>query len=282
MKIENSQYKSFGNVIKVTTDNYQLMITTDIGPRVIYFGDENYNLFYEDIDNNINFTNDFIKEKYGEDARWDIIGGHRLWKAPEFNDTYSIDNKPYEYNIENNVITLSAKNSAIDIEKIIEIKINENNVELKHTIVNFGDEVVNVANWPLTVLRAGGELSIEMNNLDMGLLPANNLVLWSYTDLQDSRLKFENNTMFVKQDENAQSNFKIGMYSKKGLAKYKVDGYTFVKEFQVVDTENYPDYTCNFECFTNQYMMEMESLSPLVDLKKGESISHKEKWTIEK
>jgi hypothetical protein len=45
-----------------------------------------------------------------------------------------------------------------------------------------------------------------------------------------------------------------------------------------VEGENYPDYGCTFETFTNQEMIEIESLSPLVRLKPGATLHHVESW----
>jgi hypothetical protein len=40
------------------------------------------------------------------------------------------------------------------------------------------------------------------------------------------------------------------------------------------------DFGCNAEFFTNERMMEVESLDPLVTLKPEESITHQEDWFL--
>jgi hypothetical protein len=42
----------------------------------------------------------------------------------------------------------------------------------------------------------------------------------------------------------------------------------------------YPDGGCNFETFTNQTMLEAESLVPLVRLAPNESVEHVEHWEL--
>jgi hypothetical protein len=43
----------------------------------------------------------------------------------------------------------------------------------------------------------------------------------------------------------------------------------------------YPDYNnSSYETYTNDFMMEMESLSPLVLLEPGETIEHTEVWSL--
>ena len=54
----------------------------------------------------------------------------------------------------------------------------------------------------------------------------------------------------------------------------------FIKTFDYVEGEKYPDLGCNFETFTNNEMLEIESLSPLKTLAPGESVSHTEHWYL--
>ena len=42
----------------------------------------------------------------------------------------------------------------------------------------------------------------------------------------------------------------------------------------------YPDYSCNIECYTNNHILEIETLSPLQTLKPNEQIVHKEHWKL--
>lgn len=42
----------------------------------------------------------------------------------------------------------------------------------------------------------------------------------------------------------------------------------------------YPDYGCNFETFTNEEMIEVEALGPLVTLSPGEATEHVEQWQL--
>ena len=47
------------------------------------------------------------------------------------------------------------------------------------------------------------------------------------------------------------------------------------------DTENrYPDLNSTVELFTNQEMLEVETLGPLVTLSPGSAVTHKETWWL--
>ena len=43
--------------------------------------------------------------------------------------------------------------------------------------------------------------------------------------------------------------------------------------------EAYPDFGCSFEMFTNADFLELETLSPLVELRPGQSVTHTENWS---
>jgi hypothetical protein len=54
-----------------------------------------------------------------------------------------------------------------------------------------------------------------------------------------------------------------------------------VKQFLHFDGELYPDYSASsFETYTNDAILEMETLSPLVLLETEDSIEHTENWTL--
>ena len=63
-------------------------------------------------------------------------------------------------------------------------------------------------------------------------------------------------------------------------AHYEVDGYRFSKTIDYRQDATYPDGNCNLEIFTDGTMLELESLSPLVALKKDEKIIHTESWSL--
>ena len=54
----------------------------------------------------------------------------------------------------------------------------------------------------------------------------------------------------------------------------------FVKRFGYEEGKNYPDNGVNFETFTNEDMLEMESLGPMTRLPAGEVVEHTERWEL--
>ena len=76
---------------------------------------------------------------------------------------------------------------------------------------------------------------------------------------------------------------KIGLSHRKGWVAYLNKGLLFVKYIDYDDSKPYPDRGCNFETFTNEDMLEMESLGPLAHfpMKRGTyPAEHTERWEL--
>jgi len=56
----------------------------------------------------------------------------------------------------------------------------------------------------------------------------------------------------------------------------------FVKHFSPIIGKNYPDNGCTFETYTNDVMLELETLSPLATIAPGGVALHKEEWAFYK
>ena len=89
VNMEKVEYGGWPNCVKLSNGKIELVITTDVGPRVIrlgFVGGQNLMREYAS-----------MLGKTGGDE-WRIFGGHRLWHAPEAKPrTYSPDNGPVEY-----------------------------------------------------------------------------------------------------------------------------------------------------------------------------------------
>jgi len=182
-----------------------------------------------------------------DEGKWHIWGGHRLWVSPEDKPkSYSLDNKPVEIKEKRNSVIIYG-NSEIknSVQKIIEIK------------------------------KKGKK--VDKN----GLLPDRHITLWPYTDITDKRLIFKKDFIFLKQDERIKKPVKIGAFISDFWTAYYVDGLFFLKEIEKVEGE-YPDYGCNVEAYTNSEFLELETLSPLKEVKPGDFLVHREIWSMKK
>jgi len=54
----------------------------------------------------------------------------------------------------------------------------------------------------------------------------------------------------------------------------------FLKRFPYIPGATYPDFNSNFETFTRQDMLEIETLGPMVTVGSGEYVDHQETWYL--
>jgi hypothetical protein len=112
------------------------------------------------------------------------------------------------------------------------------------------------------------------------LTPANSVTLWAYTDMSDPRWTWGRKHVTLAQDSGATTPQKAGFMVTDGWAAYAREGHLFVKEFDYLEDERYPDFGCSVEVFTDADMLELETLGPLVRLRAGEAVEHVERWRL--
>ncbi len=276
--IENFNFEGWPNCIKLSNGKIELIVTTDVGPRIIYFGFINgLNFFY---------VSSADKGKTGGD-KWHLFGGHRFWLAPEIMPrTYAADNTNVKYTWNGKVLKLSQ-----DIEpqtntvKEIEITMypNTNEVEVLHRIINQGKSDVELAPWAITACAPGGLALIPQEPyIDPAdyLLPIRPLVLWAYTKMNDPRYVWGEKFIVAKQDPTISSETKIGVLNKQKWAAYYINDCLFLKIFEYEPNSVYPDFGCNNEIYINGDFIEVETLGPLSIIHPNESVEHLEKWIL--
>jgi len=275
ININEVKYKDYGRCVKISNGVVDLLVTVEVGPRIIRFG-------FEGRDNILCENTDY-KVKSG-DEYWYIYGGHRLWHAPEANPrTYYPDNYPINYEIiENGIKVTTYVEKWRQVTKEMEITLSpiENKVKVLHRIINKNAWDIELSVWALTVMGKGGVEIIPVNTKETNLLPNMNLAIWPYTRLNDRRVNWGDKYITIKQDENENQPFKIGLNNQEGWAAYVNKGVTFVKRYKHVEGANYPDYGVSYETYTNYFMLEMETLSPVIKIKPDECIEHVEEWEL--
>lgn len=279
--MEKIQYQNLPNCIRVTNGEIEVIVTTDVGPRIIVYsfvGGENILGWHGEAK---------VETELGE---FKPYGGHRLWIAPEnMPNSYAPDNAPVEYSFDErkNLIRLTqAVEPVTKTQKEITVTLDENGngVSINHKITNVGTETIEIAAWALTILRGGGEALIPNEPFapysGETLLPVRNLTLWSYTDLSDSRWSFNREFIHLRVDEDKTEPQKIGILNKQGWAKYRVGNLEFTKHFDFQENAVYPDLNSNTELYTAGSFIEVESLAPLTKLAPDESTEHAERWEL--
>jgi hypothetical protein len=285
IKIEKHIYKNFGECLKVNNGIIEAYITIDFGPRVIYFGyPGGQNILYEDTERNVTTSGEVIEAIFGEGAKWLNYGGHRLWVSPEDMPlSYYPDNERVVWNeIPGGVELIPPPQRITDFQYRIEVVFSSDKprLSIKHYITNIGDSTKRRSAWSISVLSQEGLEIVPQPQNDTGLLANRSLTLWSYTDMSDERVYWGKKYITLRQDPSITSAFKIGINNARGWAAYLNHGQLFIKKNDVNPNGRYPDYGCSFETYTNNYIVELETLGELVDITPGSTIYHGEEWTL--
>ena len=277
--MEKINYLGLPNCYRLTNGSVELIVTTDVGPRILRYalvGGEN--VLGE-------CRNVSVETEWGV---WRPYGGHRLWLAPEANPrSYSPDNDRVEFGPRGDSearLTQSADpRTGIQKEIVVALDAEGSNVTLTHRVTNRGAWAVELAPWALTIMRGGGEAIIPQEPYGAHpehLLPARPLVLWPYTNLSDARYTLGQKFIRLRSDAARPEPEKFGVANKRGWAAYRVAGTLFVKHFPYEEGASYPDLGCNNEVFTAGSFIEVESLGPVARVEPGGSVEHVERWQL--
>src|SRR5271156_2209102 len=123
VKVEKTAYKGWANCYRVTNGEVELVVTSDVGPRVIRFGFVGgQNLFKE-----------FAEQLGGTGERKEQLrGGDRVWKAPEDPvATWAPDNVPVEITITaTGLIAKAPVEPLTSLQKEIEVRMAATGTEV--------------------------------------------------------------------------------------------------------------------------------------------------------
>ena len=280
---KEKDYKNFGKCLEISNGIVDLLVTLDIGPRIIRYGFcGKDNMFYEDIDRITRNESAELEDVYGEGAKWYLYGGHRLWISPEYYETYYPDNTTVTYEIHDNEAFFSTDIqdvTGLQFTTTVMLSEESSDVKVTHFIENCSGESQKFAMWALTVLDKGGVELIPFNTEDTGFLPNRTFVAWPYTNLGDHRVHFGDKFMTLKSDSTERA-FKLGMDLRKGTVAYVNKGNMFVKRFVHYDGSEYPDNGCSFETYTCANFLECETLAEYGSKPDGSMVSHTEYWSL--
>ncbi len=278
MRVELIPYGGWKEALRIHNDEVEAVITSEVGPRVIRFGFIGGPNEFAEVAAHAGLTGGTEFRSYG---------GHRLWIAPEDRvRTYVPDNRPVTYQVAGEALRVTAPvEDSTGLQKEIELWIDAsiNTLHLVHRITNRSTKEQRLAAWALSVMAPGGTALIPQEPRiphPEALLPARPMALWSYTDMTDPRWTWGRELIQLRQDPAAATPQKIGIQNHRGWMAYANGDRVFVKTNIFIPGAEYPDFGCNAEFFTNDRMLELETLSPLVDLPPGGVLQHEEHWYL--
>ena len=275
---EKFNFGGWKNCIRMTDGKVEIVITTDVGPRIIRFGFVgDKNVFGE------------MEEQQGKTGgdKWMIYGGHRFWHSPEANPrTYYPDNSPVNYTWNGETLKLTQNiEETTGIQKEMEINLVTGNssVRVLHRLINHNLWEIEFAPWALSVMARGGRAIIPQEHYQSvggNLTPVRPLVLWGYTEMKDPRWIWGNRFIQVRQDPGEKTSQKIGVLNTLGWMAYYLDGKVFIKRYDYDSKLKYPDFGVNTEVYTDKDILEMETLGSLERIPPEGSVEHIENWFL--
>ncbi len=285
--VEPVTFGGWSNNLKLSNADVELIITLDVGPRIIHFAPRGQKNVFAEIAADMGGR--------GEDS-WKLRGGHRLWTSPEDPvRTYRPDNQPVAHEIERapgqvRVRVTTPGDTDVALEKTIEVSLGAqgSDVVVTHRLRNVGTTSHDVALWALSVMAPGGVAVVPLpgNSRHPGnsatvaaFAPHLTMSFWPYFQFGDPRVTFGRKYLKVRQDASLPST-KLGLAHRSEWAGYWNAGVLFVKQFSYEEGARYPDGGANFECYTDGAMLELETLSPLATLRPGAAATHTETWAL--
>lgn len=278
MHIERVGCGRLSNCCRLSNDTIDLIITEDIGPRVIRFGFVG--------EENEFFVAEPLEKPLDKDV-WRLYGGHRLWHAPETTGRTNVpDNQTVTIEDHGGFVrVIQPVEARTGIQKEMDISLESDlpSVKIVHRMRNCNLWTVELSIWALSVMQGGGSAIIPLpprGSHPADLLPTGRIALWAYTDMADACWRWGRKYIQLKQDSSAEFPQKFGAAVVDGWAAYLRNGHLFFKTFDYDEEAAYPDQGSSVEAFTNAEMLELETLSPLIKLPPDGVGEHVERWHL--
>jgi hypothetical protein len=284
IRIEKKPYQGWEKSYRLSNGTVEVVALSDVGPRIISYGFCGKENQFHEFDGQTSRI---------DDRQFHLYGGHRLWAWPEDERTYSPDNYPVEVRETRQGAIFCAPiesepaGSGLQRQIGLELDTQGTHVKVIHTITNHGSENTLLAPWTPTVLKPGGRAILPFPPraaMDKDHFQSvGPLTLWSFTDFTDPRWILGQDFLQLIHDVKPAGRFPeqmAGLFNSAEWGVYVRGGSVFLKRAALRKGEQYPDYGCNFEVFTNSEFLELETLGPVVSLRTDESTVHVEHWWL--
>jgi hypothetical protein len=269
MEIERRRYEPLGEAWAIRRGALELVVVTEVGPRIMSFrhGDGPNLLFVDTAD---------VRRR-----DWRFYGGSRFWVSPETESAYHPENSPGEVTVTDDElrVVIPAEPSGLRRSTTIRAAASHAGFEIEYRLANEGEMLARGGAWILTCALGPGRLICPWNEGSAAW--ATQMVRywrrWSTfgTDIASPQWHHGNEVFWI--DPTGETG-KVGLFSAQGLLALVREDGTFVKQSDPVPWASYPDGGCNLEVCTTSRFIEMETLSPLVDLHPGDALVHREQW----
>ena len=217
-------------------------------------------------------------------GRYELLGGHRLWFAPEDPDLVAVpDSHGMVLALDGDGIRMvGPAEPSTGLRRSTSVRLDPAAaaVAIDDELFNIGDHPLEVAPWSITQLPPGGlvRLPQPLAITEHIVHPNRILVLWPYTSWEDKRLEAREGELLVHSAPGPW--LKLGSFIEAGWVSYARDGVTFVCRFEPDPAATYPDRGCNVEIYSGEPFLELEVLGPMTVLAPGDTVTLSQRWEL--
>lgn len=273
-------YQGWQNCYQIESGDCRMITTADIGPRIVHLSRGNG-------ENLLKLFEDQIGKVGGDD--WRLVGGHRVWYAPENPVTsYIPDNTAVEVEVisSDEVCFTVSLTSEVEKSLIMRVANTPNEFNLINKIKNTSELTLRTASWGITTFAPGGVGYMPIpkaSSQSETLCASGQINLWDYTLLSDPAFAWRSEWVEFHQNRTL-SKQKVGTFLRNPWLAYRLKESLVIKTFDFnkedLSASDFPDLGSNIEVYFDTSMLELEGLSPWTELKPGESVSHTEKLQV--
>lgn len=257
--------------VRLSDGDASVHVTTSTGPRILGLTGGGDNLLAV-------LPDGAIEVPGGGTFR--MIGGHRLWAAPEVPElTYLPDDKPCSVTEVDGGVCVTGAPDDSGLVRSLEVTRVDGGWAIDHLLSIDSGDARTLAPWGITQFRLGGEVELSGPPPDSGFQADRAVVLWPYTDPGDGRVSFEPGGVRIRAVPGG-DRLKLGLAPGDGHIRYRIDGEVFEKSVAIQRGMPYPDLGAVTQVYLCDDFVELETLGPLTELRPDAEVHHRELWSV--
>lgn len=283
MELTEMEYENFGRCVRITNGIIDCVVTIETGPRILRFGFiGEKNIFYTDQERKYQRQTEAAPASSDKNTVYNLYGGHRLQicQSPQIDLP---DNSPVVYGVPGDGVTFTPpklKKQEIQLSYEIIMGKEASDIMIVHTAKNCSKETMVLGLFPATALEGGGVAVMPQNQAAQPGRPSRTINFWPDTNVNDRRIFYGNRFFAVRQEPGNKKPLRIGTNNFPGWIAYAGNGFTLTQRFVANLQAAYPDSGSSGEIRLTPDFAELSTLSPMYQVKPGETIKHVENLFI--
>ena len=252
----------------------EVAATLDAGIRLVFYG-------FPGKENMLRVLEERERPESGEQ-----VGGFRLQTSTK--KETGLPAGPVQWEIRGDGVRLSGQPEENGLQKTLTVTFTpgSSEVTLTHGLALSADapeDLDALTGWSVVMMEEGG-LAVLPQAREEGAEdgPNRTIALWPGANLADPRILWGMDHILVQQAN--MRYFRMGISCEAGWAAYFNMGNLFVLRFAGQEAQEagarYADRGCCLEVATGEQNTELITLTPRMSLKKGESVTFSESWTL--